>query len=105
MAVSEMAHVTEEVLTRNGLTGKDLDLFVAHQANLRIVESCQKRLGLPDEKVVVTIDKYANTTSATIPTCLATAVADGRLAKGKLVVLASFGAGYTWGAALVRWAY
>ncbi|HLG19094.1 MAG TPA: beta-ketoacyl-ACP synthase III [Bdellovibrionota bacterium] len=104
-AVCEMANVTEEILARNNFLPRDIDLFVAHQANLRIIESCQKRLGLPDEKVVVTIDKYANTTSATIPTCLATAVADGRLTKGKLVLITSFGAGFTWGAALVRWAY
>jgi 3-oxoacyl-[acyl-carrier-protein] synthase III len=105
VAVSEMANVSEEILARNGLTGADVDLFVAHQANLRIVEACQKRLDLPDEKVVVTIDKYANTTSGTIPTCLAVAVNDGRLTKGKLVLISSFGAGFTWGAALVRWAY
>ncbi len=104
-AVSEMARVSEEILEKNGLSPSDVDLFVAHQANLRIIESCQKRLGLPDDKVVVTIDKYANTTSGTIPTCLATAVADGRLTKGKLVLIASFGAGFTWGSALVRWAY
>jgi 3-oxoacyl-[acyl-carrier-protein] synthase III len=104
-AVVGMADVSEEVLKRNDLTGKDVDLFVAHQANLRIIESAQKRLGLPDEKVVINIDKYANTTSATIPSCLAMAVADGRLTKGKLVVIASFGAGFTFGAGLIRWAY
>jgi 3-oxoacyl-[acyl-carrier-protein] synthase-3 len=104
-AVSGMADVSEEILKRNNLTGSDVDLFVAHQANLRIIESAQKRMGLPDEKVVINIDKFANTTSATIPTCLAMAVEDGRLTKGKLVVLSSFGAGFTWGSALIRWAY
>ncbi len=104
-AVSEMARVSEEILERNSLSPKDIDLFVAHQANLRIIESCQKRLGLSDEKIVVTIDKYANTTSGTIPTCLTRAVEDGRLTKGNLVLIASFGAGFTWGATLVRWAY
>jgi 3-oxoacyl-[acyl-carrier-protein] synthase III len=100
-----MADVSEEVLKRNGFSGNDVDIFVAHQANLRIIESAQKRLGLPDEKVVINIDKYANTTSATIPSCLAMAVEDGRLTKGKLVVIASFGAGFTWGAGLIRWAF
>jgi 3-oxoacyl-[acyl-carrier-protein] synthase-3 len=104
-AVAGMSDVSEEVLERNGMTGADVDLFVAHQANLRIIESAQKRLGLPDEKVVINIDKFANTTSATIPSCLAMAVDDGRLTKGKLVVIASFGAGFTWGSALIRWAY
>ncbi len=104
-AVNEMANVSEEILTKNGLTGKDVDIFVAHQANLRIIEATQKRLGLPDEKVIVTIDKYANCTSATIPTCLNVAVEDGRLKKGNLVVLAAFGAGFTWGSSLIRWAY
>ena len=104
-AVSEMANVSLEILERNGLTGKDVDLFVAHQANLRIIESTQKKLGLPDEKVIVTIDKYANTTAGTIPTCLTEAVSDGRLTKGNLVLVTSFGAGFTWGSTLIRWAY
>jgi 3-oxoacyl-[acyl-carrier-protein] synthase III len=104
-AVSEMANVSEEILKRNDLTGKDVDLFVPHQANLRIIESTQKKLGLPDERVVVNIDKYGNTTDATIPSCLAMAVKDGRLQKGNMVLIASFGAGFTWGASLIRWAY
>lgn len=104
-AVSEMARVSEKILERNSISPKEIDLFVAHQANQRIIDSCQKKLGLPDEKVVITIDKYANTTSGTIPTCLASAVKDGRLTKGKLVLIASFGAGFTSGASLIRWAY
>lgn len=104
-AVAGMAQVADDILERNGLSAKDVDLFVAHQANLRIIESCQKRLGLSDEQVVINIDKFANTTSATIPSCLAMAVDDGRLTKGKLVLLASFGAGFTWGATLIRWSY
>lgn len=104
-AVAGMADVSDEILKRNKFTGNDVDIFVAHQANIRIVESAQKRLGLPDEKVVNNIDKYANTTSATIPTCLAMAAEDGRLSKGNLVVCTSFGAGFTWGSTLMRWAY
>ncbi len=104
-AVSEMANVCEEILEKNGLKPSDVDLFIPHQANLRIIESCQKKLGLTDDQVVINIDKYANTTAATIPTCLAQAVEDGRLTKGKLVLCASFGAGFTWGASLIRWAY
>jgi 3-oxoacyl-[acyl-carrier-protein] synthase-3 len=90
---------------KNGLKPSDIDLFIPHQANLRIIESCQKKLGLTDDQVVINIDKCANTTAATIPTCLAMAVEDGRLTKGKLVLCASFGAGFTWGASLIRWAY
>lgn len=104
-AVSEMANVCEEILEKNGLKPTDVDLFVPHQANLRIIESCQKKLGLTDEQVVINIKEYANTTAATIPTCLAQAVQDGRLTKGKLVLCASFGAGFTWGASLIRWSY
>lgn len=104
-AVSEMANVCEEILEKNGLKPSDVDLFVPHQANLRIIESCQKKLNLTDDQVVININKYANTTAATIPTCLAQAVEDGRLTKGKLVLCASFGAGFTWGASLIRWSY
>lgn len=104
-AVSEMANVCEEILEKNHLKPSDIDLFIPHQANLRIIESCQKKLGLTDDQVVINIDKYANTTAATIPTCLAQAVEDGRLTKGKLVLCASFGAGFTWGASLIRWSY
>ncbi len=104
-AVSQMSNVSHEILEKNGFSPKDVDLFVPHQANLRIIESCQKKLGLKDEQIVINIDKYANTTAATIPTCLHQAVADGRLTKGKLVLMASFGAGFTWGATLIRWGY
>ncbi len=104
-AVRGMADVTDEILDKYKISPEEIDLFVAHQANLRIIEATQKKLGLPDEKVMINIDKYANTTSATLPTCLAGAVEDGRLTKGKLVLLTAFGAGFTWGATLVRWAY
>jgi len=101
-AVQEMAAICEEVLKRNNLSAEDLDLFVPHQANLRIIESCADRLGLPLEKVAINIDRYANTTSATIPTALVDAQRAGKLRKGQLVLLASFGAGFTWGATLLR---
>jgi len=104
-AVSGMANVAVEILERNKINPKEVDLFVAHQANLRIIESTQKKLNLPDEKVMVTIHKYANTTAATIPTCLAVAQEEGRLKKGDLVLAVAFGAGFTWGASLIRWAY
>jgi 3-oxoacyl-[acyl-carrier-protein] synthase-3 len=91
------------VLERNNLTGADIDLFVSQQANRRIIMSAAERLGLPPEKVIINIEKYGNTTAGTIPLALADAVADGRLNKGNLVLLASVGAGFTVGAVLLRW--
>lgn len=104
-AVSEMSRVAIEILERNGFTLKDIDLVIPHQANMRIIESIREKLELKPEQVFVNIDKFANTTAATIPSCLAMAVQEGRLQKGNLVVLVSFGAGFTWGATLIRWAY
>jgi 3-oxoacyl-[acyl-carrier-protein] synthase III len=102
-AVRKFAEATQTVLERNGLTAADLDLYVAHQANLRIIEASRERLGLPEEKVVKNIDRYGNTTAATIPLALATALDEGRLRPGHRVVLASVGAGLTVGAILMRW--
>jgi 3-oxoacyl-[acyl-carrier-protein] synthase-3 len=102
-AVRKMAEVSERLLERNGLSGKDVDLFVPHQANRRIILSAAERLQLPEEKVVINIGEFGNTTAATIPLALATARQDGRLKKGKLVLLASVGAGFTVGATLLRW--
>lgn len=102
-AVRKTDEISRRLLERNGLTPNDIDLFVSHQANRRIIESAAHRLGLPDEKVVINIDKYGNTTGATIPLALADAAASGRLKKGHLVLLASVGAGFTVGAVLVRW--
>jgi len=102
-AVKLMADVSLEVLTRNGFKAEDVKLYVPHQANLRIISAAQQRLGLKDEQVAINIDRYANTTAATIPSCLAEAQECGRLKKGDLVVLASFGAGFTWGSVLLRW--
>ncbi len=102
-AVRKMAEVTETVLHRNAYSPDDLDLFVAHQANLRIIEATQERLGLPEEKVVKNIQDYGNTTAATVPLALATALDQRRLADNHLVALAAVGAGYTVGSLLLRW--
>ena len=102
-AVKLMTDVCREILERNGLSPKDVQLFVPHQANLRIIDSSVDRLGLSPEQVLINIDRYANTTAATIPMGLAEAEAAGRLKSGDLVLLASFGAGFTWGSVLIRW--
>ncbi|MCB0326096.1 MAG: ketoacyl-ACP synthase III [Bdellovibrionales bacterium] len=104
-AVTEMARVSEEILEKNNLSSEDIDYFIPHQANLRIIESCQKKLKLKDDQVIVNIKDFANTTSATIPTCMSQAVDDKKIKKGDLVLIASFGAGFTWGASLIRWAF
>ena len=85
------------------MTADDIDLFVSHQANRRIIMSAAERLGLPPEKVVINIENYGNTTAGTIPLALTDAVADGRLKKGDLVLIASVGAGFTVGSVLLRW--
>jgi 3-oxoacyl-[acyl-carrier-protein] synthase-3 len=103
-AVTEMAEVSARILERNGLTGADLKLFIPHQANLRIIDASAKRMGIEPEKVVINIDRYANTTAGTIPLCLYDALAeDNRLVKGDYLVMSSFGAGFTWGSVLMRW--
>jgi 3-oxoacyl-[acyl-carrier-protein] synthase-3 len=104
-AVRRMAELAAEMVERNGFRGDDLALVVPHQANLRIIRAMQERLDLPDEKVLVNIDRYANTTAATIPLGLSDAVAEGRLKRGDLVLLMAVGAGYTTGSVLLRWAY
>lgn len=102
-AVRKTGDVCERLLQRNKVTAADLDLFVSHQANRRIIKSAADRLGLPDDKVVINIDRFGNTTAATIPLALADAVDQQRLKRGDLVLLASVGAGFTVGAVLVRW--
>jgi 3-oxoacyl-[acyl-carrier-protein] synthase-3 len=102
-AVKKSQDIALRMLDRNKLTGADLDLYVSHQANRRIIEATADRLGLPAEKVVINLDKYGNTTAATIPLALADARADGRLKHGDLVLLGSVGAGFTAGAVLLRW--
>lgn len=102
-AVSRMPEVVMEALRANGYGLADLDMLVPHQANLRINEFVQKALGLSDEQVFNNIQKYGNTTAATIPLCLDEAVREGRIKRGDLVCLCAFGAGFTWGSALIRW--
>jgi 3-oxoacyl-[acyl-carrier-protein] synthase-3 len=103
-AVRSTEEICHRILDRNNLTAKDVDLFVCHQANRRIIMSAADRLGFEERKVVLNIDKYGNTTAATIPLALKDAVEDGRLKTGDLVLLASVGAGYTVGSVLLRWA-
>lgn len=102
-AVKLMADVSREILNRNDFTPSDLALYVPHQANLRIINSTAERLSLRPEQVLINIDRYANTTAATIPIGLAEGYQCGRLRRGDLVLLASFGAGFTWGSVLLRW--
>jgi 3-oxoacyl-[acyl-carrier-protein] synthase III len=104
-AVKKMAEMTERVLEKNGLTGKDVDCFIAHQANRRIITATAERLGMPLEKVVINIDRYGNTTAGTIPLAMKTALEEKKLKKGDLVLVAAVGAGFTSGATLARWAY
>jgi 3-oxoacyl-[acyl-carrier-protein] synthase III len=102
-AVRKMGDVCERLLTRNGVTAADIDCFIPHQANQRIIKATAERVGLTPEKVVINIDRYGNTTAATIPLAMQTAMDEGRLKKGDLVLLASVGAGFTVGATLLRW--
>jgi 3-oxoacyl-[acyl-carrier-protein] synthase-3 len=102
-AVRNTGDVCERLLQRNNLTANDIDLFVSHQANRRIIMSAAERLGLPEEKVIINIERFGNTTAATIPLALNDAVNEGKLRKGHTVLLASVGAGFTVGAVLVKW--
>ncbi|MGB9196922.1 MAG: beta-ketoacyl-ACP synthase III [Terriglobales bacterium] len=104
-AVRKMSEACTEILQRNNLTGNDIDLMIPHQANLRIISATADRLKLPPEKVVINIERYGNTTGATIPLAMQTAIEDGRLKKGNLVLLAAVGAGFTVGTTLLRWAF
>jgi len=102
-AVQRLAEVVDEALVANGLQESDIDWLVPHQANRRIIDSMARKLHLSPEKVVVTIDRHANTSAASVPLALAEAVADGRIRRGQLVLLEAMGGGLTWGASLVRW--
>ena len=102
-AVVNLAAVIEEALEANGLTAADIDWVVPHQANLRILDSTARKLKLPPEKIVVTVDRHANTSAASIPLALTEAVDSGRVKPGHLVVLEAMGGGFTWGASVVRW--
>ena len=100
-----MYETSRDLLARNGLTGSDVGLLIPHQANRRIITAAAERLGIPEDRVLINIDRYGNTTSATIPLATRDAIEQGRLKKGDLVVFAAVGAGYTVGASLWRWAY
>ena len=102
-AVINLAAIVDEALEANGLTRDDIDWLVPHQANKRILVSTARRLGLPYERVVVTIDRHANTSAASIPLALAEAVGDGRIKEGDLILMEAMGGGFTWGSALLRW--
>ncbi|RQW06594.1 MAG: ketoacyl-ACP synthase III [Calditrichaeota bacterium] len=104
-AVTGMADITEEIVRKNNIDPQDIKLFIPHQANLRIIDATAKRLKLPDEKVLINIHRYGNTTAATIPLGLSEAYYDGRIQQGDILVFAAFGAGFTWGSILLRWAY
>ena len=102
-AVVRMAEAIDTALEANGLTPGDIDWLVPHQANIRIIESMGRRLNLPSDRVVVTVDRHANTSAASIPLALNEAVGDGRIQTGDLICMEAMGGGFTWGSALVRW--
>ncbi len=104
-AVKKMAEMTERILEKNHLSGKDVDCFIAHQANKRIITATADRLGMPMEKVVINIDRFGNTTAGTIPIAMQTALQENKLKKGDLLLIAAVGAGFTSGASLIRWAF
>ncbi len=103
IAVRALEEVVKEALDANGLKPSDIDMVVPHQANLRIIQATAKRLGIPMEKVVVTIDRYGNTSAASIPIAIDEAVRDGRIVPGKNVILEAFGGGLSWASALIKW--
>jgi 3-oxoacyl-[acyl-carrier-protein] synthase III len=102
-AVLAMTEACDEALTRAGVTADQIDLLVPHQANLRIIDATAKHAGIPMSKVMVNLDRYGNTSSASIPLALDQAIGEGRIGPGSLVLLVAFGAGFTWGSAVVRW--
>ena len=102
-AITNLASVLDEVLEFNKLKIEDIDWLVPHQANKRILEGTAKKLKIPPEKVVVTVDRHANTSAASIPLALDEAVSDGRIKRGDMVVMEAMGGGFTWGASLICW--
>ncbi|RRI00948.1 ketoacyl-ACP synthase III [Mesorhizobium tamadayense] len=102
-AVGMITDVIEATFAQAGITAQDLDWFVPHQANKRIIDASAKKLGIAEQKVVVTVDLHGNTSAASVPLALSVAVADGRIKKGDLVLLEAMGGGFTWGAVLLRW--
>lgn len=105
VAVVGMADVSEEIVKRNNLKSEDISYLVPHQANLRIIDATARRIGLPNEKVMINIHKYGNTTAATIPMCLSEYSREGKIKRGDNLILAAFGAGWTWGSVYLKWAY
>jgi 3-oxoacyl-[acyl-carrier-protein] synthase-3 len=103
VAVRSLEEVTREVLSANGLLPSDIDLFIPHQANLRIIQAAADRLKLGMDKVVINLDRYGNTSAASIPIALDEAVRAGRVRRGDLLAMAAFGSGLTWAASLIRW--
>ena len=101
-AVRNMIDVAKELLAQNEMTTKDVDFFIFHQANMRIIESCMKTLGVTEDRTWLNVSKYGNTSSATMPVCLEEAIAAKKIGPGSLVLLSTFGGGLTWGAALIR---
>jgi 3-oxoacyl-[acyl-carrier-protein] synthase-3 len=104
-AVRKMLEASERVLSRNGVTGAELGCFIPHQANKRIILATAERLGMDEDRVIINIDRFGNTTAGTIPMAMQTALEENRVKKGDLVLLASFGAGFTVGATLLRWEF
>jgi 3-oxoacyl-[acyl-carrier-protein] synthase-3 len=102
-AVKALDEIVEETLKANGLRKSDIDWLVPHQANIRIIQASAKKLGLSMEKVVVTVDRHANTSAASIPLALDEAVCDGRIRAGQHVLLEAVGGGFTWGSVLIKW--
>ena len=102
-AVLAMADACDEALRRAGISASQVDLLVPHQANLRIIEATAKHAGIPMSKVMVNVDRYGNTSSASIPLALEQAVAEGRVGPGSVILMVAFGAGFTWGSAVIRW--
>jgi 3-oxoacyl-[acyl-carrier-protein] synthase-3 len=102
-ATRVMVTSAQAILDRCGLSMDDVDVYVPHQANIRIIDHAARKLGIPREKIVVNVDRYGNTSSGSIPLALADAAVDGRLRPGKLVLMTGMGAGLTWGSALMEW--
>jgi 3-oxoacyl-[acyl-carrier-protein] synthase-3 len=102
-AVLTMAEACDEALRRAGVSAGEVDLLIPHQANVRIIEATAKHAGMPMDKVMVNVDRYGNTSSASIPLALDQAIAEGRVKPGSLLLLVAFGAGFTWGSAVIRW--
>jgi len=103
MAVNKLDQIVEETLNANNMQKSDIDWLVPHQANIRILQATAKKLNMSMDKVVVTVDKHGNTSAASIPLALDTAVRDGRIKRGEVILMEAFGGGFTWGSALIRY--